>query len=64
MKQTKTIENFEQLNANEMAQVKGGFSSNESVDNQKETQSSDNYQVIYINGRPYRIEKDGSIRPV
>ncbi|WP_313381654.1 hypothetical protein [Proteiniphilum saccharofermentans] len=64
MKQTKKIEIIEQLSASEMILIKGGFSSNEQVDNQAEAQSSDSSQIIYINGKPYRIEKDGTMIPV
>ena len=64
MKQVKTIDFIEKLNANEMSNLKGGFSHIENVDNKAEDQSSDKAQVIYINGRPYEIGKDGSIRPL
>lgn len=64
MKQVKTIDFIEKLNANEMSNLKGGFSHIENVDNKTEVDSSENSQVIIINGRPYRIEKDGSIRPL
>ncbi|MDO5664709.1 MAG: hypothetical protein Q4G63_05570 [Bacteroidia bacterium] len=55
MKQTKKIEIFEQLNAKEMTHLKGGFSIHQ--------QAAEQEIYIYINGKRYRINKDGAISP-
>lgn len=64
MKQIKAIDSIEKLNVNEMSNLKGGFSNSERTNNNMETQLSEDYEVICVNGKLYRIEKDGSIRPV
>lgn len=64
MKQSKKIEIIEQLSTNELACITGGFSSNNQVENETNVQSSESYPIIYINGKMYRLEKDGTLRPI
>lgn len=50
MKSIQKTKNFETLNLNEMNLIKGGSSA-----------SNDEGVIVYIDGKPYRITKDGLI---
>lgn len=54
MKQIKTIDSIENLNVNEMANLKGGFSLNT-----QNSQSSITEYYIYIDGVRYRVTSKG-----
>lgn len=52
MKQTKKIEIFEQLNANEMASLKGGSSSGHSSES---ANSNEGEYYVYVDGKRFRV---------